>query len=125
MAERNIDQFAAKLSDAATGRTHSSHSDQGSAFLYWTDTYVDVKIKFNVATELRDNTDQFCTGPLYPIFLKKLIPVFKKLLEGPPVFMSTSWEHVSSTLMALSANLADQALRGCGIVFWRSFIGYP
>ena len=56
----------------------------------------DVKVKFNVATELRDNTDQFCAGPLYTVFLKKLIPVFKKLLEGPPVFMSTSWEHVCS-----------------------------
>ena len=61
----------------------------------------DVKTKFNVATELRDNTDRFCTGPSYSTFLKKLVPIFRKLLEGPPVFMSTSWEHVriASTLL--------------------------
>ncbi|KAL8711708.1 MAG: hypothetical protein Q9220_003879 [cf. Caloplaca sp. 1 TL-2023] len=71
MADRNIDAFAAKLSDLQ----------------------LDLKAKHNVATELRDNIDILCNGPLYPAFLKKLIPVFTKLLEGPPVFISTSWEQ--------------------------------
>lgn len=54
----------------------------------------DLKQKLNVATELRDNIDQLCSGLTYPLFLKRLIPIFEKLLEGPPVFTSTSWEHV-------------------------------
>lgn len=51
-------------------------------------------MKVNIATELRDNIDQLCNGPSYPIFLKKLVPVFMKLLEGQPVFTSISWEQV-------------------------------
>ena len=59
------------------------------------DSCAEVQKKYNIATELRDNIDILCNGPTYPIFLKKLIPVFMKLLEGPPVFMSTYMEHVS------------------------------
>jgi len=54
----------------------------------------DAQKKFHLATELRDNIDLLCTGSSYPIFLKKLIPVFVKMLEGPPAFMSASLEHV-------------------------------
>lgn len=54
----------------------------------------DLKVKLNIATEIRDNIDQLCTGSSYHIFLEKLVPVFMKLLEGPPVFMSLAWEHV-------------------------------
>lgn len=54
----------------------------------------DAQTKLSNAIELRDSVDLLCTGPTYAIFLKKLVPVFTKLLEGPPVFMSTSWEHV-------------------------------
>ncbi|MCJ1304891.1 hypothetical protein MMC08_007704, partial [Hypocenomyce scalaris] len=71
MAERNIEAFAARLGDSN----------------------LDLKGKFNTATELRDNIDILCQGPAYAIFLKKLVPVFMKLLEGPPVFTSTSWEQ--------------------------------
>lgn len=55
---------------------------------------LDIKQKLTYATELRDNIDLLCNGPSYAAFLKKLIPVFSKLLEGPPVFISTSWEQV-------------------------------
>ena len=69
------------------------------------DACAEVQKKYNTATELRDNIDILCNGPAYPIFLKKLVPVFMKLLEGPPVFMSTYMEHVSCamvfTLMAI------------------------
>ena len=85
----------------------------------------DVKVKFNVATELRDNTDQLCAGPLYSVFLKKLVPVFKKLLEGPPVFMSTSWEHVCSYPVRFLASATDQESRNFETASWRSFIGSP
>ena len=62
------------------------------------DMCAEVQKKYNIATELRDNIDILCSGPTYPIFLKKLVPVFMKLLEGPPVFMSTHMEHVGHTL---------------------------
>ena len=54
----------------------------------------DSQKKFHLATELRDNIDLLCTGPGYSIFLKNLVPVFTKMLEGPPAFMSASVEHV-------------------------------
>lgn len=56
---------------------------------------VDLKVKLNIAIEIRDNIDQLCTGSSYYTFLEKLVPVFMKLLEGPPVYMSLAWEHVS------------------------------
>lgn len=54
----------------------------------------DLKVKLNIAIEIRDNIDQLCTGSSYHTFLEKLVPVFMKLLEGPPVFMTLAWEHV-------------------------------
>lgn len=59
----------------------------------------DPKQKLNHATELRDNIDMLCSGPSYAPFLKKLVPVFTKLLEGPPVFISTSWEQAWEQLI--------------------------
>ena len=60
---------------------------------------LELKVKLNVATELRDNIESLCNGPTYPLFLKKMLPVFTKLLEGPPVFTSISWEQVISRSM--------------------------
>ncbi|KAL8682682.1 MAG: hypothetical protein Q9186_001278 [Xanthomendoza sp. 1 TL-2023] len=71
MADRNIDAFAARLGD----------------------TQLDVKQKLSAATDLRDNIDLLCNGPTYATFLKKLVPIFTKLLDSPPVFISTSWEQ--------------------------------
>ncbi|KAI9822659.1 MAG: hypothetical protein M1827_000378 [Pycnora praestabilis] len=71
MAERNIDPYAARLGDPN----------------------LDVKLKVNIATELRDGIEYMCQGPIYPTFLKKLVPIFIRLLEGQPVFISTSWEQ--------------------------------
>jgi len=51
---------------------------------------LDLQKKFHLATELRDNIDLLCSGATYPIFLKKLVPVFMKMLEGQPAFMSAS-----------------------------------
>lgn len=67
----------------------------GMNVLGWVLTVVaDLKVKLNIAIEIRDNIDQLCIGSSYYIFLEKLVPVFMKLLEGPPVFMSLAWEHV-------------------------------
>jgi transformation/transcription domain-associated protein len=73
MAERNIDVFCARLGDPS----------------------LDVKLKAQIAQELRDGIDYFTQGAQYPTFLKRLVPIFLKLLEGPPVFISTSAEQVS------------------------------
>lgn len=56
----------------------------------------DVKVRANVATELRDSIEPLCSGASYPIFLAKLWPVFKTILKGDPVFFSMSYEQVRS-----------------------------
>lgn len=57
--------------------------------------FTDLKIKTGVATEIRDSIELYCSGSTYGVFLEKFIPVFLKLLEGAPVFVSTSPEQVS------------------------------
>ncbi|KAL3477677.1 hypothetical protein BJX99DRAFT_257277 [Aspergillus californicus] len=69
--ERNIDIYASKLGDEK----------------------LDIKIRANVAVELRDNIEPLCQGASYPIFLSKLWPVFKNILEGEPVFTNLSLEQ--------------------------------
>jgi transformation/transcription domain-associated protein len=56
----------------------------------------DIKTKPTVATEIRDNLESWCQSntPLYALFLQKAIPVFLKILDGPPVFNSTAPEQV-------------------------------
>lgn len=54
----------------------------------------DVKVRANVATELRDSIEPLCSGASYPMFLAKLWPVFKTILKGDPVFFSMSYEQV-------------------------------
>lgn len=53
-----------------------------------------MKVRANVATELRDSIEPLCSGASYPIFLSKLWPVFKTILKGDPVFFSMSYEQV-------------------------------
>lgn len=60
---------------------------------------LDVKVKVEAATQLRDNLDHYITGPIYPAFLKKLVPIFINCLKGPPVFISTSGEQVKVLLL--------------------------
>ena len=62
---------------------------------------LDVKLKVEAATQLRDNLEHYITGPIYPAFLKKLIPIFINCLKGPPVFISTSSEQVRASAMLL------------------------
>lgn len=56
----------------------------------------EIKIKANVATELRDSVEALCSGPSYGLFLAKLWPIFRSILEGEPVFLSTMPEQASS-----------------------------
>ncbi|KAF2743549.1 hypothetical protein M011DRAFT_471297 [Sporormia fimetaria CBS 119925] len=71
MATHNLEALASKLNDPAA----------------------DVRLKLNVAVEIRDNIESYCQGPQYAAFLSALIPVFLRLLDGQPVFVSTSFEQ--------------------------------
>ncbi|KAF1996459.1 hypothetical protein P154DRAFT_623225 [Amniculicola lignicola CBS 123094] len=53
----------------------------------------DLKVKGAQAIDIRDNIESYCQGPQYALFLKNLIPVFLKILDGNPVFISTSPEQ--------------------------------
>ena len=65
---------------------------------------IDVKVKLQAASELRDSLDLFThTGPAdYTRFLQKLMPVFLDLLKGPAVFISTSPEQVRALRLECS-----------------------
>jgi transformation/transcription domain-associated protein len=102
--ERSIDIYTARLSDSNVGKStpHSVNDspviplqcvseDSGEHLLILTDA----KTKANIATELRDSIETLCSGPSYPRFLAKLWPVFKRILQGEPVFMASSPDHVS------------------------------
>lgn len=52
------------------------------------------RAKVEAATTLRDNLDVFTSGPSYPVFLKRVMPVFISILNGPCTFQSTSNEQV-------------------------------
>ncbi|KAL1304180.1 hypothetical protein AAFC00_000604 [Neodothiora populina] len=71
MAERNLDIYETKLLDANT----------------------DIRTKCNFLTELRDGMDHWCQGASYPVFLQKFVPVLIQILDGNPVFISTSPEQ--------------------------------
>ncbi|KAF2140214.1 uncharacterized protein K452DRAFT_273824 [Aplosporella prunicola CBS 121167] len=70
-ADRNMEAYLAKLADPSG----------------------DLKLKTGVATEIRDSIELYSSGSTYNSFLEKFIPVFLKLLDGPPVFISTSQEQ--------------------------------
>lgn len=57
---------------------------------------IDVRLKVESANTLRDSLDHYTSGPIYPAFLKKLVPIFVNILKGSPVFISTSGEQVCS-----------------------------
>ncbi|KAK3200882.1 hypothetical protein GRF29_213g235076 [Pseudopithomyces chartarum] len=75
-AHHNFEAMAAKLDDAGT----------------------DLRAKLAQAIDIRDNIETYCQGQQYSTFLNHLIPPFLKILDGAPVFISTS---------------PDQRLRNC------------
>jgi hypothetical protein len=58
--------------------------------------WIDLRTKERVAVEIRDNIESYCQGQQYATFLNHLVPVFLKILDGNPVFISTSPEQVSA-----------------------------
>ncbi|KAG8529873.1 uncharacterized protein KY384_005354 [Bacidia gigantensis] len=101
MTER-IDTFAARLSDANAGRVTSR-----SLHLSLLTLHLAVALKLNVATELRDNLEMFSSGQLYPYFLRKLLPVFTKILEGPPVFVTNPEHKLRSCILEVLHRLPN------------------
>ncbi|KAI5365365.1 putative transcription-associated protein [Septoria linicola] len=71
MADRAMDSFEAKLTDAS----------------------LDFKAKYAALAELRDGLEQLCQASTYATFLQKFVPIFLAILAGPPVFTSTSHEQ--------------------------------
>ncbi|KAM0149981.1 hypothetical protein ACHAQE_008793 [Botrytis cinerea] len=71
MASNNIEVLVQRLSSADT----------------------DLKLKVDAAVQLRDGLEHYITGPIYPAFLRKLMPIFINCLKGPPVFISTNLEQ--------------------------------
>jgi transformation/transcription domain-associated protein len=45
--------------------------------------------------EIRDSIESYCQGVQYAQFMNALVPAFLKILDGNPVFISTSPEQVS------------------------------
>ena len=46
--------------------------------------------------EIRDSIESYCQGVQYAQFMNALVPAFLKILDGNPVFISTSPEQVSA-----------------------------
>ncbi|CAN8095423.1 unnamed protein product [Discula destructiva] len=57
---------------------------------------LDCRVKVEAATQLRDNLENFTNLPSYVIFLKRVMPVFFSILNGPCIFQSNSNEQVQS-----------------------------
>jgi hypothetical protein len=95
-ANTHLDAIVQRLSSADSGKTLSWWSITfgiGPRWSFANFFLLDVKIKAEAATQLRDNLETYISGA-YPAFLKRLIPIFLNCLKGPPVFISTSPEQV-------------------------------
>jgi hypothetical protein len=83
----------------------------------------DLRTKGTLATEIRDNIESYCQGQQYSAFLNHLVPVFLKILDGAPVFISTSPEQVSAhCLYKLRSNNRNSEYETASS---KSSIGYP
>ncbi|EON62943.1 hypothetical protein W97_02169 [Coniosporium apollinis CBS 100218] len=68
-------------------------SEREASSMLLTCRNTDFKTKCSFAIELRDNIELWCQPATYGVFLEKFVPIFLKLLDGPPVFLSTSPEQ--------------------------------
>lgn len=59
-------------------------------------TGADLRTKGTLAIDIRDNIETYCQGQQYGAFLNQFVPVFLRILDGSPVFISTSPEQVSA-----------------------------
>lgn len=89
----HADVYAARLGDSSLGLLPVAL--EWGVRRWLTRLMVDAKLKLQIAGELRDSIDMFTHTPAeYTRFLAKLMPVFTTILNGQPVFISTSSEQV-------------------------------
>ena len=94
MSSNTIEVIVQRLSSPDSGMIPSGQAWREKEGFTQRSLSVDVKVKVEAATQLRDNLEHYITGNIYPAFLKKLVPIFINCLSGPPVFVSTSAEQV-------------------------------
>lgn len=85
------------------------------------------RVKVEAATQLRDNLDVFTNPPSYPVFLKRVMPIFINILNGPCIFQSNSNEQVLgiySPRLHIGQKLTHKCHRNCEIPSLRSFIAF-
>ncbi|KEZ39649.1 Histone acetylase complex subunit [Scedosporium apiospermum] len=51
------------------------------------------RLRIEAASVLRDSLDHYTVGPVYPNFLRRVMPVFINILRGPCIFQSNSPEQ--------------------------------
>lgn len=90
-----MDTIASSLEDPATGASpRADGSTDCLRYIHSSQACSDIKKKFQLATELRDEFDQWVQGGQLAPFLTRFVPIFLKQLEGPPSFITTSTEQV-------------------------------
>jgi hypothetical protein len=67
--------------------------------------FLDVKLKLEAATTLRDSLDHYTSGQIYTPFLKKLMPIFINTLRGQCIFQSNSLEQVRTLPRSLRGSI--------------------
>jgi transformation/transcription domain-associated protein len=105
----NIELLVQRLSSADSGASpsdllpplHGKHLADAFA--------LDVKVKVDAASQLRDNLEHYISGNIYPNFLKKLMPIFINCLKSQPVFVSTSAEQVCNLVYVHRSMLISRA----------------
>ncbi|KAL2266473.1 hypothetical protein VTJ83DRAFT_5825 [Remersonia thermophila] len=50
---------------------------------------IEPKVKAEAASALRDSLDHYTSGPSYPVFLKRFMPIFINILRQPCVFQTS------------------------------------
>lgn len=91
--------------------------------LEWTDMDSDLRVKLAQAIDVRDNIESYCQGPQYGAFLNHLVPPFLKILDGAPVFISTSPDQVRADMASTEETWSNHAHSGFETASWRSYIG--
>ncbi|KAK4147258.1 uncharacterized protein C8A04DRAFT_9288 [Dichotomopilus funicola] len=57
---------------------------------------IEPRIKVEAASALRDSLDHYTSGPAYPIFLKRLMPIFVNILRQPCILYTSTPEQTNT-----------------------------
>ena len=95
-----LDDVVKRLATPEIGKAHDSpHGSDNSKLTRMTP---EARLRIEAASALRDNLDHYTAGPVYPVFLRKVMPVFINILRGPSIFHSNSPEQVSAALSGIA-----------------------